>query len=263
MSDWYRQEVSEILETLAVDPEQGLSTADAKTRLDKYGTNELQEEGIKSPWVILWEQMTEVMVVILIIAAIISILLQEWTDAIVILAIVILNAILGVSQEYRAEQAIAALKRLAVPSVRVRRNGSVNDVSARDLVPGDIVLVEAGSLIPADGILIANANLSVEEAALTGESEPVVKKLGVPLGNDLPFGRPSECRLYGHNRDLRPRRDDRHRDGHGDRKLGHIAHLLQSVERDETPLQQRLARSGHDPGLGRPGDYRGGLCVWG
>ncbi|MCB0011794.1 MAG: HAD-IC family P-type ATPase, partial [Anaerolineales bacterium] len=243
MSDWYRQEVSEILETLAVDPEQGLSAADAKARLEKYGTNELQEEGIKSPWAILWEQMTEVMVVILIIAAIISILLREWTDSIVILAIVILNAILGVSQEYRAEQAIAALKRLAVPSVRVRRNGSVTDVSARELVPGDIVLVEAGSLIPADGILISNANLSVEEAALTGESEPVAKKLGVPKGNDLPLGDRLNAVFMGTTVTY-GRAEMIITETGMETELGHIAHLLRSVERDETPLQQRLARLG-------------------
>ena len=243
MSDWYRKELSDLLEDFSVNPKEGLSDQEAAQRLEKYGRNELQEGGIKSPWEILWEQMTEVMVVILVIAAVISILLQEWTDAIVILAIVILNAVLGVSQEYRAEQAIAALKRMAVPTVRVRRGSHIKDVSAPQLVPGDIVMVESGSLIPADGILVENANLSVEEAALTGESEPVVKKIGVPADTDLPLGDRLNAVFMGTTVTY-GRGEILVTDTGMSTELGNIANLLQSVDREPTPLQQRLARLG-------------------
>ena len=148
----------------------------------------MPERGVKSPWLILWEQLTGLMVVILIVAAVVSGVLGDWKDAIAILAIVVLNAVLGFSQEFRAEKAMAALKQLAVPTVRVRRDGHVVEISARDLVPGDIVLLEAGDVVPADGRLLEAINLRVDEAALTGESEPVEKSAGVLSGADLPVG---------------------------------------------------------------------------
>ena len=107
MSDWYQLSADEVLEKLESDPEQGLTSAEAAKRLEQFGPNELVEKGAKSPWLILWDQMKEPMVIVLIVAAIVSILLREFEDAIIILAIVILNAVIGFSQEYRAEQAIA------------------------------------------------------------------------------------------------------------------------------------------------------------
>ncbi len=243
MSDWYQHDVAELLERFESDSHDGLSAAEAERRLAQYGLNELVERGIKSPWLILWEQTTEVMVVVLILAAIVSALLGEWTDAIVILAIVVINAILGVTQEYRAEQAIAALKRLAVPTVRVRRGGHVEEISARRLVPGDIALLEAGSLVPADGILLDSANLRVQEAALTGESEAVNKHVGALEESDLPLGDRHNTVFMGTTVAY----------GRGvvlitetgmNTELGNIADLIQTVEREPTPLQQRLARLG-------------------
>jgi len=175
VSDWYRLEREEVLARLATDQEQGLKGAEVQRRLAEYGLNELVERGTKSPWRILWEQMTALLVVILIIAAVVSIALGDYKDAIAILAIVVLNAILGFTQEYRAEQAMAALKQMAVPTVRVRRDGHLAEISARDLVPGDIVQLEAGAFVPADGRVLESVNLRNEEAALTGESEPVDK----------------------------------------------------------------------------------------
>ena len=243
MSDWYQKTAEEVIATLQSDAAQGLDAAEVGRRLKKYGRNELIERGIKSPWAILWEQLTEIMVVILVVAALVSVFLQEWTDAVVILAIVILNAILGVTQEYRAEQAIAALKRLAVPTVRVRREGHVSEVSAREIVPGDIVLVEAGSLAPADGRLIQGANLRVEEAALTGESEPVDKRVGVPAGTDLPLGDHVNM-LYMGTVVAYGRGEIVVTETGMKTELGNIAELIQSVEREPTPLQRRLARLG-------------------
>ena len=176
MNAWHTEETENVITELQSDRENGLSDAEVQARLEKYGPNELVEKGMKSVWAILWEQLTDVMVIILIVAAVVSAFIGEVQDMIVILAIVVLNAILGVTQEYRAEQAIAALKKLAVPKVRVRRGGHTVEVSARDLVPGDVVMLEAGNLLPADGRVLESASLRVEEAALTGESEPVEKQ---------------------------------------------------------------------------------------
>ncbi|HSJ52630.1 MAG TPA: HAD-IC family P-type ATPase, partial [Anaerolineae bacterium] len=188
MGNWHQLETEQVLSQLQSNGAAGLTAAEAARRLEEHGPNELVERGIKSPWRILWEQLTATMVLILIIAAIISSVLGDWKDAIAILAIVVLNAALGFSQEYRAEKAIAALKQLAVPTVRVRRDGHVTEISARSLVPGDVALLEAGVLVPADGRLLESVNLRVEEASLTGESEPVEKHTAPLPGADPPVG---------------------------------------------------------------------------
>jgi Ca2+-transporting ATPase len=243
MKKWYQLDAKAVAESLDVDIEKGLSSAEAKNRLERFGPNELVERGAKGILQILWDQLTEIMVVLLIIAAIVSLLLGEVTDAIAIITIVVLNAILGVSQEYRAEQAIAALKRLAVPTVRVRRGGSVGEVSARTLVPGDIVLLEAGSFVPADGRVVDSANLRVEEAALTGESE-AVEKFSQPMpqeeltiGDRLNMVFMGTSIAYGRGTLLITETGMQ-------TELGNIAELLQTVEREPTPLQRRLDRLG-------------------
>ena len=147
MSDWYKLEPTDVLQKLETNQALGLSGATVATRLATYGPNELIERGAKSRWRILWEQLTATMVVILIIAAAVSAALGDYKDAIAILTIVVLNTLLGFRQEYRAEKAMAALKRLSVPNVKVRRDGHIVEISALDLVPGDIVLLEAGSLV--------------------------------------------------------------------------------------------------------------------
>src|SRR5207248_7264570 len=137
------------------------------------GRNELVERGGASPWRILFQQVTTVMPLLLVVAAAVSAALGDELDAAAIAVIIVLNALLGFSQEYRAERAIAALRRLAVPVVRVRRDGAEREVPASGLVLGDIVALEAGNLVPADGRLIEGAGLRVQEAALTGESQDV------------------------------------------------------------------------------------------
>lgn len=243
MSKWYKLSIEETTQQLDTHPQDGLADVVVTQRLQKYGHNELVEKGAKSIWAILWEQLSEIMVVLLILSAGVSAYLGELNEAIVIIAIVILNAILGLTQEYRAEQAIAALKKLAVPTVRVKRNGRIQEISARDLVPGDLVLLEAGNFVPADGRLVECANLRVEEAALTGESEAVEKYLTIPKGDNLPLGDQHNMVFMGTVITY----------GRGTAvitetgmttQLGHIAALIQKVEQEDTPLQRRLDQLG-------------------
>ena len=243
MADWYKSDVDHVVNSLSTTLKTGLSDEEAKQRLQQYGLNELIEKGSKSPWLILWDQLKEVMVVILLVAAAVSAFLGEFNDVIVIMAIVVLNAILGFSQEYRAEQAIAALKKLSVPTVRVRRNGRIEEISARELVPGDIVLLEAGNLIPADGRLLESVNLKIQEAALTGESEPVEKTIEIINGSDLTLGDRKNMVFMGtvttYGRGTAVITDTGMQT-----ELGNIADLLQTVEREQTPLQRRLDQLG-------------------
>jgi len=179
------------------------------------------------------------MVIVLLIAGVISLALGELTDAIAIIAIVLLNAILGLAQEYRAEKAMRALKSLAVPVVRVRRDGHLLEVSARDVVPGDVVLLEAGSHVPADGRLLEAANLRVQEATLTGESEPVEKHSKPVGGTDVALGDRRNM-VYMGTAVVAGRGAVLVTETGMRTELGRIAEMLQSVQRESTPLQNRL-----------------------
>ncbi len=232
-----------VLKNNETSPQQGLSTSDATRLLSEYGPNELIEKGKKKAWRILLAQLKEVMILILLAAVVVSAALQEYVDAIVIFIIVMLNTILGFWQEFKAENAMAALKKMTVPNVRVRRDGAERQISAKELVPGDILLIEAGNIVPADARLLVAANLKVQESALTGESESVDKNT-----DDLPEGEIA----------LADRRNMIYRGtvvtyGRGEAvvtgtgmqtELGKIATMLQDVEDEQTPLQQRLAKLG-------------------
>jgi len=181
--NWHSTEIDGVLASLETSNE-GISDEEAVKRLAEYGPNELQEEGGTKWYHILWEQFTSLLVVVLIISAAVSgyLALQEgeaMTDMYVILLIVVMNGILGFVQEYRAEQAVEALKAMVSPRVLVMRGGKEEDIDSKELVPGDIVLLEAGSRVPADCRLIEAANLEVDEAALTGESRPVNKRISL------------------------------------------------------------------------------------
>ena len=237
--NWHLQSIQSSIETLQTQPETGLSQQAAGSRLAQYGRNELVEKGGRTPLKILWEQITATMVLILITAAVVAGLLGDLKNTIAISAIVILYALLGFIQEYRAEQAIAALKKLSVPNVRVLRDGKLSEVSARDLVPGDIIQVESGNVIPADVRLLEAVNLRIQEAALTGESEPVEKQSAALSGDDLPLG---DRRNMGYMGTIVTQ-------GRGlalvvatgmQTELGKIADLIQQSDSDETPLQKRL-----------------------
>jgi P-type Ca2+ transporter type 2C len=242
MVAWHTMTREYVLERLKA-AEEGLSSGEVEERLAHYGQNQLEERGLRSPWKVLLGQFTEIMVVVLLIAAAISLIMGHGTDAIVILIIVILNAILGFTQEYRAERAMAALKQLSVPTVRVRRDDQIREVEATSLVPGDIVLLEAGDRVPADARVVESVNLRVEEAALTGESVPV-DKIEKPLeGENLPVGDRRNMVFMGTAITY----------GRGSvvvvetgmkTELGNIADMLQEVSEESTPLQRKMAELG-------------------
>jgi Ca2+-transporting ATPase len=243
MSEWYKLNAGEVVSELNSNQQEGLSEQEGLARLDKYGPNELIERGVKSPWSILLDQFKETMVIVLVIAAIISLVLGEYQDAIAIIIIVIINALIGFRQEYKAEEAMAALKKLAVPTVKVRRGGHVLEISAQKLVPGDIVLLEAGNLVPADGRLVESVNLQTQESALTGESEPVnkssdpIKIDDPPLAERINMVYMGTVVTYGRGRAVVT-------DTGMETELGNIADLMQSAGEEPTPLQKRLDQLG-------------------
>jgi Ca2+-transporting ATPase len=240
--EWHRQDLPAVLASLGSGAG-GLSAEEAARRRHEHGSNELEDKGSKSPLLILWEQLTAVMVLILIGASLLSLVLGKFLEAGAIGAIVVLFALLGFVQEYRAEKAIAALRKMAVPTVRVVRDGRQMEVPAADLVPGDVVNLEAGSVVPADMRLIEAANLRIQEATLTGESEPVDKRTDTIDCDDLALGDRRNMAYSGTQVTY----------GRGvgavvatgmRTELGRIATLLQEVHAENTPLQARLDRVG-------------------
>ena len=246
--EWYEISTTDVLRQLNTTVERGLTQAEADRRLQQHGLNELVDRGTKNPWKILFEQFTAVMVLILIAAAIISLLVGDLKDAVAILAIVILFGVLGFTQEYRAEKAMAALRQMAVPNVRVRRDGEVREIAASQLVPGDIILLEAGNVVPADARVVESNNLRIQEAALTGESEPIEKVTAALSGHDLPLGDRRNLAFMGTNitygRGIAVVVETGMRT-----ELGHIATLIQEVANEMTPLQKRLDQLGKALGV--------------
>jgi len=240
---WHTLSTEETLRKLETSLESGLSTAEAQRRLEKDGPNELTESARTSPLKILLEQLTDPMVMILLGAAAVSILLGKTVEVAAILAIVVLNAILGVTQEYRAEQAMAALKKMAAPSVRVRRDGREAEIPSHDVVAGDVVLLEAGNVVPADGRAIEVANLSVQESSLTGESVAVEKHTETLESPELGVGDRANMVFMGtavtYGRGVVVITDTGMKT-----QLGRIATLIQDVESEKTPLQRRMAELG-------------------
>src|SRR4030066_329006 len=246
--NWHALTPEQILAQLATPPDSGLTSEEAANRLQSYGPNQLDEAPGITFWQMLIDQFKSFVVLMLIAAAIISSLLGDWEEAVAILAIVVLNATLGVVQERRAEQALAALKKLAAPEAQVVRDGQRQSVPSGQLVPGDIVLLEAGNYIPADIRLLEAANLRIEEAALTGESVPVQKDANIHPEADIPLGDRKNTTFmgtlvsYGRGRGVVV--------GTGMRpQIGLIAEMLSTVENEPTPLQKRLDQLGKLLGL--------------
>src|SRR5512146_2725113 len=239
---WHALESEAVLRDLRVH-EGGLTSEEAAGRLRRHGHNELQEQKRGGFWSMLWEQLNNFVVILLIVASLVSALLGEWVDASAILSIVVLNTVLGIIQEQRAEEALAALKRLAAPEAHVLREGRRSTIPARNLVPGDIVFLEAGNYVPADIRLLEAMNLRVEEASLTGESLPVQKNAATVLERDVPLGDRKNTAFmgtlvsYGRGRGV-VTSTGMHT------QLGLIASMLQNVEVEETPLQRRLDQLG-------------------
>jgi len=240
---WHHLSVAETLQRAGTHPETGLSEEEARRRLARHGPNRLPEQEGLSPLSLFIKQFTDLMVLVLLGAALVSALLGELLDAAAIFVIVLLNGVLGFLQEYRAEQSLAALKRLAAPTARVLRDGLERVVPAAELVPGDVVLLADGDRVPADGRLIAAHALAVDESLLTGESAPVMKDARAVLPTDTALADRNNMVFMG----------TAVARGHGvcvvtgtgmQTQIGQIAGMIQEAEPQATPLQQRLEQLG-------------------
>ena len=240
---WHALEASEVVHALQTSPTRGLTTEEVARRVIEYGPNELVEPPRPTLWRMVLEQFNNFIVIVLIVASIVSALLGDYIEAGAIMAIVLLNALLGVIQEHRAEQALAALQRLAAPEAHVIRDAHRKAVSARDLVPGDVVLLGVGNYVPADLRLVETINLKIEEAALTGESVPVQKDARVVLTQDEVLGDRRNTAFsgtlvtYGRGRGVVVSTGM-------NTQIGMIAAMLQLVHEEPTPLQRRLDQLG-------------------
>ncbi|NJO75024.1 MAG: cation-translocating P-type ATPase [Leptolyngbyaceae cyanobacterium RM1_406_9] len=244
LTHWHTLDTQTVLKYLESHLDRGLDRSEVQERIAKFGPNELEERAGRSHWRILLDQFTNIMLIMLMAVAVISALLGEAKDAIAILSIVGINGLLGYVQESRAEKALAALKQMVVPMVRVKRQGEVQEIPGRELVPGDIVLLEAGGQIPADGRLLETVNLRVREAALTGEAQPVSKIAQAVLEADVPLGDRTNVAFQG----------TEVLQGRGvllvtatgmSTELGRVAAMLQDVESEPTPLQRRMGFLGN------------------
>ncbi|MSP13717.1 MAG: cation-translocating P-type ATPase [Chloroflexi bacterium] len=237
-----------VLAMLQVDSEIGLSQEEAQERINRFGFNELQEEPPPSLVQRVWDQLREFLVIILIVACVISVLVGELGDAAAILAIVILNTVIGVVQESRAENALRSLKKLASPEAQVLRAGHWQRLLGRTLVPGDIILIETGNYVAADIRLIDTSNLRVDESALTGESVPATKRSQAEVAPEAMTGeRPNMAFMstvvtYGRGKGVVVATGMQ-------TAVGQIAQLLSGYKEVETPLQRRLDEMGKVLGI--------------
>jgi P-type Ca2+ transporter type 2C len=237
---WHGSEVSAVAGELGVDPAQGLSAAEAASRLRSHGPNRLAEAKQESGFQAFVRQYRDVMQLILLAAAIINLLVTGDAGTSVVLAgLTVFNAVIGLRQEAKAEESVQALSQMMKTIARVRRDGQALEVDAEELVPGDVVLMEAGNRVPADGRIWVAATLEIEEAALTGESLPVAKSTDPVPGEEVPLG-DRTCMAYMNTSVTRGRGEMVVTATGMDTEIGHIANLLATTEADKTPLQQQL-----------------------
>ncbi len=236
---WHTMPVDEVIRSLDTNVNTGLSSAEAENRVRKYGHNQLADKEGVSPLILFLGQFNDFIVWVLIAAAIVSGFLGEWVDALAIIAIVIINAIIGFVQEYRAEKSLVALQKMSAPFSKVMRGGEIHSIPSRDIVPGDTVLLEAGDYVPADGRLYSSFSLRTQEASLTGESSPVSKSTELLQNSSLPIGDRENMVFMGTSVT----------GGKGTciivstgmhTELGKIAGLIQEAGKEETPLQRKL-----------------------
>ena len=243
---WHVVSLEEITELLQSDRQRGLSVDDVTRRQKHFGSNELKETRGRNALTILWDQFTNIMLIMLIGVAIVSAILDLRQgsfpkDAIAIFSIVILNGILGYFQESRAEKALAALKSLSSPHVRVIRDGTTKEIDAKELVPGDIMLLEAGVQVAADGRLLEAQNLQIAESTLTGEATVIDKDARASLAEDAPLGDRINLVFQG-TEVVRGRAKAIVTKTGMETEIGRIAAMIQGVENEPTPLQQRMTQ---------------------
>ncbi len=241
---WFTKSKTDVLHELEVDSSIGLTSQQAQERFEKYGPNALKGKPKKSLIALFFSQLKDVLIYVLLAAAVVTIFIGEYTDSIIILSVVILNAVIGVAQEHKAEKAVEALQQMTTPRALVRRDGEVKEIDSKHLVPGDIVLLDAGRYVPADLRLLESANLQIEESALTGESVPSDKNADklfedpkAPLGDLANMAFMSTLTTYGR--------------GEGvvvgtamDTEMGKIAKILDEDNTELTPLQKRMNELG-------------------
>lgn len=240
---FYNQEVNEVIQQQQTDAAKGLSNAEVKTRKEKYGLNKLEEGKKKSIIILFLQQLNDPLIFILIIAAIISGVLGELNDTVIIALVVILNAVIGLSQEAKAEKAMEALQKLTSPKAYVIREGETVEIDSVDIVPGDIIVLDAGRYIPCDMRLVESINLQVEESALTGESVPVHKNANlvitdenIPLGDKKNMAFSSTLVTSGRGLGVAIATGM-------ETEIGHIANMLKQPD-EKTPLQKKLGDIG-------------------
>ncbi len=241
---WFDKDIDYTINEFSVDPKAGLSSEEADKRKEKYGPNKLAGKKQKNIFQLIFEQLNDVLIYILIAAAVVSALLGEVSDAIIIAVVIFINAFVGVVQESKAEKSLEALKKLSTPKAVVKRDGELKEIPSEEVVPGDIVIIDAGRYIPCDLRLIESANLKIEESALTGESVPSEKDAELILeGEDTALGDRknmafmSTLSTYGRGVGVAVSTGM-------DTEIGKIAKMLDTQERELTPLQKKLEELG-------------------
>lgn len=246
---WYSKETDEVIKYLTSNPEEGLSTEEAGKRLKTYGANEFRKYKKPSIFRLFFEQINSLLIYILLGAALIFFTVGEISDAIIIVIVILVNSIIGVVQESKAEQALEELKKMATPKAVVKRDGIIKEIPTEQVVPGDLVIIDAGRFIPADLRLIETANLKMEESSLTGESVPVdkdanwVSTTDVPLADQRNMAFMSTLSTYGRGIGMVVRTGM-------ETEIGKIANMLGKQEKEQTPLQKKLAELGKILGIG-------------
>ena len=240
---WHNKSVRDVLSELTVSAQDGLSAAEAQKRLEKYGPNELKGAEKESLLMRFLDQMKDPMIIVLLIAAVLSFVssgFTDWVDSVIILLIVIVNAVISISQEDNAEKALEALRKMSAPLAKVIRGGKITRVETNLLVPGDIILLEAGDLVPADARIIECANLKADESAMTGESVPVSKNTSDSLPEDTALGDRKNM-VISSTVVTNGRATCVVTSTGMDTEVGRIAGMLMNEEDSETPLQKKMA----------------------
>ena len=237
---WYSLPADEVCRRLDVDPAVGLSSAEVTERRQRYGPNKLAEEAKEPAWRAFLRQYRDLMQLVLVGAAVVSIVaLQDVSTGLVILGLTVLNAVMGLHQEGKAAESVAALRQMLIITASVKRDGQIVEVPAEDLVPGDVVGFEAGDKVPADGRVLVAATLEIEEAGLTGESTPVAKSVDPVPGSDVPLGDRVDM-AYMNSQVTRGRGEMVVTATGMASEVGHISAMLSGVEQEKTPLTKQL-----------------------